>query len=145
MGVINQFLLENTGFVAQRKLRQLPLKHFHLGLCEAVLNIDVGYTKHKDKLLSFLNGLKPWAQQELHRQNVIDLVGTIAIVERFIEFVSLKDLGRSNSLQETNHLSIPEGKRLLLNRSERVPKRGRVRKAKSQKLADASYAKGHTW
>ena len=48
----------------------------------------------KDKLFSFLDGLKPWAQQELHRRNVTDVIGTIATAERLTYFVSSEDSGK---------------------------------------------------
>ena len=43
-----------------------------------------------DKLFSFLDSLKSWAQQELHRRNITNVIGTITVVERFIDFVSLR-------------------------------------------------------
>ena len=59
-----QFLPENTEFVARRKLRQLRqsttirdyVKQF------SALMLDIQDMSEKDKLFSFLDGLKPWAQ-----------------------------------------------------------------------------------
>ncbi|CAL9085565.1 unnamed protein product, partial [Musa textilis] len=60
-----QFLPENTEFVARRKLRQLHqttsirdyVKQF------SALMLDIQDMSEKDKLFSFLDGLKPWVQQ----------------------------------------------------------------------------------
>ncbi|KAJ8493969.1 hypothetical protein OPV22_015690 [Ensete ventricosum] len=89
-----RFLPENTEFVARRKLRQLRqsttirdyVKQF------SALMLDIWDMSEKDKLFSFLDGLKPWAQQELHRRNVTDVVGAIAAAERLTDFVSSEDL-----------------------------------------------------
>ena len=48
----------------------------------------------KDKLFSFLDGLKPWAQQELHQRNVTDVIRAITATERLTDFVSSKDPGK---------------------------------------------------
>ena len=91
-----QFLPENTEFVARRKLRQLRqntsirdyVKQF------SALMLDIQDMSEKDKLFSFLDGLKSWAQQELHRRNVADLVGVIAAAERLTDFISSENPGR---------------------------------------------------
>ena len=57
--------------------------------------LDIQDMSEKDKLFSFLDGLKPWAQQELNRRNVTDVVGAIAAAERLTDFVSSKDPGKT--------------------------------------------------
>ena len=56
--------------------------------------LDIQDMSEKDKLFSFLDGLKPWTQQELYRRNVADLIRAIAVAERFTDFVSSEDPGR---------------------------------------------------
>ncbi|KAJ8511860.1 hypothetical protein OPV22_002294 [Ensete ventricosum] len=88
-----QFLPENTEFIARRKLRQLRqsttirdyVKQF------SALMLDIRDMFEKDKLFSFLDGLKPWAQQELHWRNVTKVVGAIVAAERLTDFVSSED------------------------------------------------------
>ena len=60
----------------------------------SALMLDIQDMSEKDKLFSFLDGLKPWAQQELNRTNVTDVVGAIAAAERLTDFVSSEDPGR---------------------------------------------------
>ncbi|CAL9084505.1 unnamed protein product [Musa textilis] len=88
-----QFLPENIEFVVRRKLRQLHqmtsirdyVKQF------SALMLDIEDMSEKDKLFSFLDGLKPWAQQELRRRNVTDVIGAIAVAERLTDFVFSED------------------------------------------------------
>lgn len=39
----------------------------------------------KSRLLFFMDGLQPWAEQELRRRNVQDLASAIATAESLIE------------------------------------------------------------
>ncbi|KAL0401379.1 UNVERIFIED_CONTAM: hypothetical protein Slati_4167800 [Sesamum latifolium] len=42
----------------------------------------------KDKLFTFMEGLKPWARVELQRQRVTDLGSATTVVERLTDFAS---------------------------------------------------------
>ncbi|CAL9125210.1 unnamed protein product, partial [Musa textilis] len=107
-----QFLPENTEFVARRKLRQLHqttsirdyVKQF------SALMLDIQDMSEKDKLFSFLDGLKPWAQQELHRRNVTDLVGAIAAAERLTDFASSEDPRKKKQSTGNHQPRHPPGK-----------------------------------
>lgn len=50
------------------------------------LMLDVRDMSEKDKLFSFISGLKPWAQVELNHQVLWDLEATIKEAERSIDF-----------------------------------------------------------
>ncbi|CAL9078870.1 unnamed protein product, partial [Musa textilis] len=107
-----QFLPKNTEFIVRRKLRQLHqttsirdyVKQF------SALMLDIQDMSEKDKLFSFLDGLKPWAQQELHRQNITDLVGVIAAVERLTDFASSEDPRKKKQSTGNHQPRHPPGK-----------------------------------
>lgn len=46
--------------------------------------LDIKGISEKDKLSHFLEGLKPWAQQELIRRGVKDLASAQAAAERLV-------------------------------------------------------------
>ncbi|KAL0282361.1 UNVERIFIED_CONTAM: hypothetical protein Sangu_2955000 [Sesamum angustifolium] len=82
-----QFFPENVEYNARRALRKLE----HTGsvrICENLLGADAGYRdmSEKDKLFTFMEGLKPWARLELQRQRVTDLGSAMAAAERLTDF-----------------------------------------------------------
>lgn len=70
-----QFIPENVGFMARRKLRRLQ----HTGDIQeyvrqfAAIMLDIKSMSEDDKLYQFYDGLKPWAMYELQRRRVTDL------------------------------------------------------------------------
>lgn len=48
--------------------------------------LDIRDMSEKDKIFSFVSGLKPWAQVELNHRGVWDMEATIKEVERLIDF-----------------------------------------------------------
>nr|CAD1844782.1 unnamed protein product [Ananas comosus var. bracteatus] len=83
-----QFLPENVEFIARRNLRRLQqtgsireyVKQF------SALMLDIRDMSEKDKLFHFLEGLKPWAQAELRRQNINDLAAAQGAAERLTDY-----------------------------------------------------------
>nr|CAD1839580.1 unnamed protein product [Ananas comosus var. bracteatus] len=83
-----QFLPENVEFIARRNLRRLQqtgsireyVKQF------SALMLDIRDMSEKDKLFHFLEGLKPWAQAELRRQNIKDLAAAQGAAERLTDY-----------------------------------------------------------
>nr|CAD1833663.1 unnamed protein product [Ananas comosus var. bracteatus] len=84
-----QFLPENVKFIAWRNLRRL---HQQTGSIRdyvkqfSVLMLDIRDMSKKDKLFDFVEGLKPWAQAELRRQNIKDLVAAQGAAERLTNY-----------------------------------------------------------
>ncbi|KAL0411643.1 UNVERIFIED_CONTAM: hypothetical protein Slati_3754000 [Sesamum latifolium] len=70
-----QFFPENVEYNARRALRKLE----HTGSMQdyvkafSALMLDIRNMSEKDKLFTFIEGLKPWARIELQRQRVTDL------------------------------------------------------------------------
>ncbi|KAL0421113.1 UNVERIFIED_CONTAM: hypothetical protein Slati_3134200 [Sesamum latifolium] len=70
-----QFFPENVEYNARRALRKLE----HTGSMQdyvkafSALMLDIRDMSEKNKLFTFMEGLKPWARVELQRQRVIDL------------------------------------------------------------------------
>ncbi|KAL0315118.1 UNVERIFIED_CONTAM: hypothetical protein Scaly_2887600 [Sesamum calycinum] len=83
-----QFFLENIEYNARRALRKLE----HTGSMRdyvktfSALMLDIQDMSKKDKLFTFMEGLKPWARLELQRQRVIDLGSAMAATERLTDF-----------------------------------------------------------
>ncbi|KAL2250102.1 UNVERIFIED_CONTAM: hypothetical protein Sindi_2483900 [Sesamum indicum] len=69
----NQFFLENVEYNASRALRKLE----HTG------SVDMS---EKDKLFTFMKGLKPWARIKLQRQQVTALSLAMAVAECLADF-----------------------------------------------------------
>ena len=53
----------------------------------SALMLDIRDMSEKDKLFHFLEGLKPWAQQELQQRGVTDLAFAQAAAERLTDFL----------------------------------------------------------
>ncbi|KAL0391034.1 UNVERIFIED_CONTAM: hypothetical protein Scaly_0460500 [Sesamum calycinum] len=83
-----QFFPENVEYNARRALRKLE----HTGSVRdyvktfSALMLDIRDMSEKDKLFTFMEGLKPWARLELQRQRVIDLGSAMAAAERLTDF-----------------------------------------------------------
>ncbi|KAL0401398.1 UNVERIFIED_CONTAM: hypothetical protein Slati_4169700 [Sesamum latifolium] len=85
-----QFFPENVEYNARRALRKLE----HTGSMQdyvkafSALLLDIRDMSEKDKLFTFMEGLKPWARVELQRQWVTDLGSAMTAAERLINFTS---------------------------------------------------------
>ncbi|KAL0456008.1 UNVERIFIED_CONTAM: hypothetical protein Slati_0940000 [Sesamum latifolium] len=85
-----QFFPENVEYNARRALRKLE----HTGSMQdyvkafSALMLDIRDMSEKDKLFTFMEGLKPWARVELQRQRVTDLGSAMTEAERLIDFAS---------------------------------------------------------
>ena len=88
---------ENVEILVRRKLRELK----HTGNIRdyvkqiAGVMLDIRDMIEKDKIFSFVEGLKPWARTKLYEQKVQDLVSAYATAERLFDL--------SNDVQETRH------------------------------------------
>ncbi|XP_070029781.1 uncharacterized protein [Nicotiana sylvestris] len=84
----DQFFLSNTGWIARDRLKKLKqtrtvrdyVKDFNS------LMLDMSNMSEEDKLHNFLYGLQSWAQMELQRQNVKDLLSAIAVADMLGDF-----------------------------------------------------------
>ncbi|KAA0055407.1 uncharacterized protein E5676_scaffold1428G00300 [Cucumis melo var. makuwa] len=80
----SQFFPENVEILARRKLRELK----HTGsIREYVkrfmgLMLDIRDMSEKDKVLCFVEGLRPWVKTKLYEQRVQDLTSAYAVAER---------------------------------------------------------------
>ncbi|KAL0416077.1 UNVERIFIED_CONTAM: hypothetical protein Slati_3439600 [Sesamum latifolium] len=54
----------------------------------SALMLDIRDMSEKDKLFTFMEGLKPWAHVELQRQRVTDLGSAITAAEHLTDFTS---------------------------------------------------------
>ncbi|MBA0576086.1 hypothetical protein Golob_025079 [Gossypium lobatum] len=53
--------------------------------------LQISYMDEKEALFSFMDGLKPWAKQELQRRGVQELTKAMSVAESFAEFGGKKD------------------------------------------------------
>ncbi|KAA0038414.1 uncharacterized protein E6C27_scaffold270G003130 [Cucumis melo var. makuwa] len=85
----SQFFPENVEILARRKLRDLK----HTGTIReyvkqfASLMLDIHDMSEKDKVLCFVEGLKPWAKTKLYEQRVQDLTSAYAATERLFDLI----------------------------------------------------------
>ncbi|KAL0413752.1 UNVERIFIED_CONTAM: hypothetical protein Sradi_1576900 [Sesamum radiatum] len=83
-----QFFPENIEYKAGRVLRKLE----HTGSMQdyvksfSALMLDIRNMSEKDKLFTFMEGLKSWARLELESQWVTDLWSAMAAAERLTDF-----------------------------------------------------------
>ncbi|XP_077217959.1 uncharacterized protein LOC143852459 [Tasmannia lanceolata] len=85
-----QFMLENVEFLARKNLRRLQqtgtirdyVKQF------SALMLDIKSMSEQNKLFQFLEGLKPWAQTELQRRGVQNLVEAMTAAEKLFDRVA---------------------------------------------------------
>ncbi|KAL0463274.1 UNVERIFIED_CONTAM: hypothetical protein Slati_0215000 [Sesamum latifolium] len=85
-----QFFPENVEYNARRALQKLEhtgsMQEYVKSFLELMLYIcDMS---EKDKLFTFMEGLKPWAHLELLHQRVTDLGSAMTAAERLIDFTS---------------------------------------------------------
>ncbi|KAL0293502.1 UNVERIFIED_CONTAM: hypothetical protein Sradi_6933300 [Sesamum radiatum] len=85
-----QFFPENVEYNARRTLRKLEHTGFVRNYVKSfsALMLDIRDMSEKDKLFTFMEGLKPWARLELQRQRVTDLESAMATAERLTDFIS---------------------------------------------------------
>ncbi|KAL0361547.1 UNVERIFIED_CONTAM: hypothetical protein Sradi_3839200 [Sesamum radiatum] len=96
-----QFFPENVEYNARQALRKLE----HIGSVRdyvkffSALILDIRDMSEKDKLFTFMEGLKPWAGLELQHQRVVDLGSAMAEAESLTNFASdtLKDRQTTSS------------------------------------------------
>ncbi|KAL0420399.1 UNVERIFIED_CONTAM: hypothetical protein Slati_3062800 [Sesamum latifolium] len=85
-----QFFPENVEYNARRALRKLEhtdsLKEYVKSF--SALMLDIHDMSEKDKLFTFMEGLKLWARLELQRQQVTDLGSAMTAAERLTDFTS---------------------------------------------------------
>ncbi|KAL0385852.1 UNVERIFIED_CONTAM: hypothetical protein Sradi_2979500 [Sesamum radiatum] len=85
-----QFFPENVEYNTRRALRKLE----HIGSMQdyvksfSALMLDIRDMSEKDKLFTFMEGLKPWARLELQRQRVTDLGSAMTAAECLTDFAS---------------------------------------------------------
>ncbi|KAL0463296.1 UNVERIFIED_CONTAM: Retrovirus-related Pol polyprotein from transposon [Sesamum latifolium] len=85
-----QFFPENVEYNARRALRKLE----HTGSMQdyvksfSALMLDIRDMSEKDKLFTFMEGLKLWVRLELQRQRVTDLGTAMTAAERLTDFAS---------------------------------------------------------
>ncbi|KAL0416737.1 UNVERIFIED_CONTAM: hypothetical protein Slati_3505600 [Sesamum latifolium] len=77
-----QFFSENVEYNARRALRKLE----HTGSMQDY--VKAFFMEEKDKLFTFMEGLKPWARVELQRQWVTDLGSAMTAAECLTDFAS---------------------------------------------------------
>ncbi len=63
----------------------------------ASIMLDIQDMSEKDKIFSFLEGLKPWARQELQRQGVQDLASAQAAAERLTDYAEDSRKNQANT------------------------------------------------
>ncbi|XP_068639496.1 uncharacterized protein [Aristolochia californica] len=84
----SQFFPENVEYLARKNLKRL--KHTgsireHVNQFIALL-LNISDMAEKDKLFFFMDGLQPWAEQELQRRGVQDLATSLSMTEKLVEF-----------------------------------------------------------
>ncbi|KAK4398198.1 hypothetical protein Sango_1295300 [Sesamum angolense] len=94
----DQFLPCNTSWVARESLRNLRhTGRIHKFVKEfSSIMLDVRDMSEEDKPFNFMVGLKPWAQTELRRQGVKDLLSAIAAADRLADFKVVNDPEQRN-------------------------------------------------
>lgn len=83
-----QFFPQNVEYDARRKLRELK----HTGAIREYVKsfsaclLQITDMSEKDKFFTFMEGLKPWARNELNRQRVQDLAQAVQVAEGLVDF-----------------------------------------------------------
>ena len=78
--------------------------------------LDIRDMSEKDKLFYFLEGLKPWARMELHRQRVLDLATVQSAAERLTDYTFENTHNKKN---QTNTLNMSGMKSFKPNQKKR--------------------------
>ena len=99
-----QFLPENVDYIARRNLRELKQTGTIRDYVKAfsALMLDIRDMSEKDKLFYFLEGLKPWARMELHRQRVLDLATAQSAAERLTDYTFESTLNKKSQTNAPN-------------------------------------------
>ncbi|KAG9444744.1 hypothetical protein H6P81_016084 [Aristolochia fimbriata] len=94
-----QFFPENAEFEARKELRALKqsgrIKEYVSRFTSLMLSIS--NMTDEDRLFAFLDGLKPWAEQELRRRDVKSLAEALSTAEKLTEFEKKTEVSTSNS------------------------------------------------
>ncbi|KAL0317579.1 UNVERIFIED_CONTAM: hypothetical protein Sangu_2172200 [Sesamum angustifolium] len=105
-----QFFPENVEYNARRALRKLEHTDSVQDYVKAfsTLMLDIRDMSEKDKLFTFMEGLKPWAQLELQRPRVIDLGSAMTAAERLTDFnlENRRDSGENDSEKDKDNLGV---------------------------------------
>ncbi|KAL0402122.1 UNVERIFIED_CONTAM: hypothetical protein Slati_4242100 [Sesamum latifolium] len=85
-----QFFPENVEYNARWALRKLEHTSSMQDYVKAfsALMLDIRDMSEKDKLFTFMEGLKSWARVELQRQRLTDLGSAMTVAERLTDFAS---------------------------------------------------------
>ncbi|KAL0415947.1 UNVERIFIED_CONTAM: Transposon Tf2-12 polyprotein [Sesamum latifolium] len=113
-----QFFPENVEYNAMRALRKLE----HTGFMQdyvksfSALMLDIRDISEKDKLFTFMEGLKPWARLELQRQRVTDLGSAMTAAERLTDFTSETRKDRQTTPNPVQNKTVQTGNKPRENR-----------------------------
>ena len=83
-----QFFPENVVYEARKKLRELKHKSTISDYVKefTTLTLQIPNLASEDALFFFIDGLQPWAKQELQRRNVKDVDEAIVVAESLTEY-----------------------------------------------------------
>ena len=83
-----QFFSENVVYEARKKLRELKHKSTISDYVKefTTLTLQIPNLASEDALFFFIDGLQPWAKQDLQRRNVKDIDEAIVVAESLIEY-----------------------------------------------------------
>lgn len=105
----------------QEEIQMVEALGIYSWLCEGVhipLSLDISDMPEKELLFNFMDGLQPWAKQELWRRGVQTLSGTIATTKQLTEFKNESSKPKptakgDHSSDEERQTSNPRGKSQL--------------------------------
>lgn len=138
----SQFFPENVEYNARKQLRDLK----HTGTVHeyvkqfSTLMLDIKDMSEKDKLFSFLEGLKPWARTELHRQRVQDLASAQAAAECLLDYNNGD--GKRREEKSGNQNQSREKTKFGKNKSGHNGKSGHGHDQGKSSFGHGSYEKG---
>ncbi|KAL0381353.1 UNVERIFIED_CONTAM: hypothetical protein Sangu_0199600 [Sesamum angustifolium] len=131
-----QFFQGNVECNARRALRKLehtgPVRDYVKAFLTMML--DIRDMSEKDKLFTFMEGLKPWARLELQRQRVINLGLAMAAAKRLTDFNLENQRDRQTTPSPTQNK--PSGARSFRSNSNRG---GGDRKPHAQSNSQRSF------
>lgn len=84
----DQFLPSNSSWIARDRLKRLRLTgsvHEYIKEFTSLI-LDIQNMSDEDKLHNFILGMQAWAQNELRRKNVKDLLVVIAVMDSLVDF-----------------------------------------------------------
>ncbi|KAG9450049.1 hypothetical protein H6P81_010014 [Aristolochia fimbriata] len=135
-----RFYPANVEHEARKKLRSLK----HGGKIREYISqftslmLCVSYMSDADKLFSFLDGLKPWAEHEIRRRDVKTLAEALSVAERLTEFEKRSEGQNSDSKEKektSEHKATEESEGEKKDNTQQKGKKwgGRDRKGKGPK------------